>query len=244
MIMVKWNTIQCANHYKVYQKINTPDGEWERIGITSKNYFQQKGVPCTEYKYGVKVTVGDQESGIVGFRKAIMTKIDKSGPYVLPNLQIEETSDGARLSWDHGKCINSYRIRSCEYIGLDNICYEEQEVMDDSAKHKLTHSISNLKPCSNHVLEIFPSTIDGEFAAESVQFKTKSPPASPPDDINVHLNKMTNKVDLNWSKVTCATGYKIHQKLKHSDTETKWTSDDMQELSVSLESPEPCVTYR
>jgi hypothetical protein len=93
MIMVKWNTIQCANHYAVYQKINTPDGEWERIGITSKNYFRQRGVPCTEYMYGVKVTVGDEESEIVEFKKAVVTKLDNSGPYVPPNLQITETPD-------------------------------------------------------------------------------------------------------------------------------------------------------
>ena len=101
-----------------------------------------------------------------------------------------------------------------------------------------------MNPCSDHVLEIYPSTSDGEFDAESIRFTTENPTPNPPSDIDVTINTLTNKVDISWSKVECATGYKIHQKLEHSDTETEWTSDNMQDLSVSLESPEPCVTYR
>jgi hypothetical protein len=168
MIKVKWNTIQCAKHYKVYQKINTPDGEWERIGITSKNYFKQ----------GVKVSVDEEESEIVEFKRAVMSKLDKSGPYIPPNLQITETPDGARLSWDHGKCINHYRIRSCESEGHDRVCYEEQEVVENSEKHKVSHTITNLKPCSDYILEVYPSTSDGEFDAESIHNKKSNTPST------------------------------------------------------------------
>ena len=170
--------------------------------------------------------------------------LDKSGPYVPPNLQIKETPDGANVSWDHGKCINHYRIRSCESEGHDRVCYEDPEVVEESEKHNVSHTITNFKPCSDHVLEIYPSTSDGEFDAESIRFTTKNPSPSPPTDLDVTLNTLTNKVDITWSIVECATGYKIHQKLEHSDTETAWTSDNVHDLSVSLESPEPCVTYR
>ena len=65
MVTLRWNALQCADHYQVFQKVNTPEGQWESIGTTDKNFYQQKGVPCTEYKYGVKVTVDDVESDIV-----------------------------------------------------------------------------------------------------------------------------------------------------------------------------------
>jgi len=47
-------------------------------------------------------------------------------------------------------------------------------------------------------------------------------------------------VDISWSKVQCAEGYRIHQTLGNSGTQTAWDSEG---LSVNLESPEPCVTY-
>ena len=86
----------------MYQKENTAGGEWERIGITSKNFFQQKVPLCREYNYGVKVSVGEEESDMVEFDKVVLTKLDESAPYVPHNLQVDETSAGAALSWDHG----------------------------------------------------------------------------------------------------------------------------------------------
>ena len=89
-----------------------------------------------------------------------------------------------------------------------------------------------------------PTTVDGEFDAESILFTTNNPAPTPPEDIDVTINSITNKIDITWSSVECATGYKIHQKLGHSGTETEWTYDNSKDLAVSLESPEPCVTYR
>ena len=42
-----------------------PESKPSRFRVGSNNCFEQKGVPCTEYQYGVKVTVDDQESEIV-----------------------------------------------------------------------------------------------------------------------------------------------------------------------------------
>ena len=78
MITVRWNAIQCASQYEVFQKINTIDGAWEKIGTSKENVFQSKGAPCMEYKYGVKVTIDEQVSEVVEFNEAIMTKIDTS----------------------------------------------------------------------------------------------------------------------------------------------------------------------
>ena len=238
MITVKWNAIKCASKYEVFQKINTLDGEWEKIGTSKENVFQSKGAPCMEYKYGVKVTIDDQVSEVVEFKEAIMTKIDTSVPYVAANLAIDPTSDGAHLTWDHGKCIKSYKIRTCQ---LPDTCYEEVMILKDPNQHKIQRSLKNLRPCSSYRLEIFPMTEDNEeLAAEPRTFTTASPPASPPQEVSVSLNELTNKVDIRWSKVQCAQGYRIHQTLGNSGTKTAWDSEG---LSVNLESPEPCVTY-
>jgi len=241
MITVKWNAIKCASKYEVFQKINTLDGEWEKIGTSKENVFQSKGAPCMEYKYGVKVTIDDQVSEVVEFNEAIMTKIDTSVPYVAANLAIDPTSDGAHLTWDHGKCIKSYKIRTCDFIGKTEECFEEVVIIEDPSMYKMAHTLKNLNSCSKHHVEIFPLTEeDEELATEPRTFTTASPPASPPQEVSVSLNELTNKVDIRWSKVQCAQGYRIHQTLGNSGTKTAWDSEG---LSVNLESPEPCVTY-
>ena len=114
-------------------------------------------------------------------------------------------------------------------------------ILKDPNQHKIERMLKNLRPCSSYKLEIFPVTEDGEeLAAEPRSFKTASPPTSPPQDVSVSLNQATNKVDISWSKVQCAEGYRIHQTLGNSGTQTAWDSEG---LSVNLESPEPCVTY-
>ena len=114
-------------------------------------------------------------------------------------------------------------------------------ILKDPNQHKIERMLKNLRPCSSYKLEIFPMTEDGEeLSAEPRSFKTASPPTAPPQDVSVSLNQATNKVDISWSKVQCAEGYRIHQTLGNSGTQTAWDSEG---LSVNLESPEPCVTY-
>jgi hypothetical protein len=170
-----------------------------------------------------------------------MTKIDTSVPYVAANLAITPTPDGAHLTWDHAKCIKSYKIRSCEVLSESENCFEEFVIIEDPSMYKMAHTLRNLNSCSKHYLAIFPSMGgDTTLDAAPQPFQTGSPPASPPQEVTVRLNRETNKVDIGWSRVQCATGYRIHQTLGNSDTKTKWDSEG---LSVSLESPEPCVTY-
>ena len=105
----------------------------------------------------------------------------------------------------------------------------------------MAQTLKNLNSCSKHHVEIFPLTEeDEELAAEPRTFITASPAASPPQEVSVSLNQATNKVDISWSKVQCVEGYRIHQTLGNSGTQTAWDSEG---LSVNLESPEPCVTY-
>jgi len=240
MITVKWNAIQCANHYEVFQKVNTPDGKWDRIGTTVENYFKQKGVPCTEYKYGVKVTIDDQESEIVEFEQAIMSKLDKSAPFVPSNLDITSNPTEVELSWDHGKCIDSYRIRACRLDGHDQICEETEGIISDS--HKARHIMYGLEPCTDYELHIHPKTAGSELMSEVKFFKTSSTaPLSP--QFEVKLNERTNKLDFSWSSVQCASSYKISEKNENAEMEIIWHSDSNDEFSVSLDSPEPCEHY-
>ena len=194
-ITVRWKPIKCANHYEVFQKLDTPDGKWQRIGTTLDNFFKQKSAPCTEYKYGIKVTIDDKESDIVEINHAVMTILDENMPYSPSNLELIPTENGAQVTWDHSRCFKSYRIRACRQDGHDELCEEYEGITSDS--QKAFYTIQGLHPCSEYQLQIFPSLGESELNAETKVFKTTSPAVKAPE-FTVSFNDKTNRSEFDW----------------------------------------------
>jgi len=240
-IYVSWSPVQCAEHYEVYQKVNSAGGDWEIVMTTEETNIELNGVPCTEYKYGVLVSIDGIKSEIREVDGSVMTNLDNSVAFVAPNLLIDSLEDGALLSWDHGACISGYTVKACTTDG-ENIC-EEQEIMKDSTVHNISLEIHDLKSCTAYSLEILPIVPGSDFEADFTDFRTSFPAAAPPSNFSAVYMKDSNKVELSWSEVECASGYKIMQMIGNSETTTAWETDDPLELFKSLESPEPCVTY-
>ena len=55
-------------------------------------------------------------------------------------------------------------------------CYEAQEVVGSNVS-RVVHSITDLAPCTEYTLSIFPSTGDGELNTQPATLATKPPPA-------------------------------------------------------------------
>ena len=162
---------------------------------------------CTEYRFGLAVTVGEEESEIVSLEETVMTNIDNDVIFTPPNIQMNISSHSVQLTWDHRKCITGYRIRLCSLATVQ--CYEAQEVMVTSDRgHQVSHTIGELEPCSEYSLSVHPSTADGELDSASLSVVTRPPPPRPPAQVEVGLNTRGDKVDITWSKVQCATGYR------------------------------------
>ena len=162
---------------------------------------------CTEYRFGLAVTVGEEESEIVSLEETVMTNIDSDVIFTPPNIQMNISSHSVQLTWDHRKCITGYRIRLCSLATVQ--CYEAQEVMVTSDRgHQVSHTIGELEPCSEYSLSVHPSTADGELDSASLSVVTRPPPPRPPAQVEVGLNTRGDKVDITWSKVQCATGYR------------------------------------
>jgi hypothetical protein len=240
MISVSWTAVQCAEFYEVFQQVNT-GGDWEFVHKTSEAMANLAGVPCTEYRYGVSVTIDGVRSPIMEAASTVMTKLSNSEAFQAPNLEIMPTESGAELTWDHGACIPSYVVRVCSTQG-DIMC-EESTVIRDPTVHNITHEIDNLHACSAYSLEILPQ-IEGEmFEPDKDIFKTAFPAASPPEGVQAIHTK--NFVELEWDQVECSSGYKLTQ----WDEETKvnkvvWETEDATELHTVVNGLEPCSTYR
>ena len=244
-IYVSWSAVQCAEYYEVFQKVNSVGGDWESVMKTTESSVKLSGVPCTEYRYGVQVTIDGAKSEVMEFPDAVMTQLDDSAPFVAPNLEIEPMTDGAVLTWDHGACISSYIVKACSiHSDHNDVMCEEETIMRDSTVHNVTHEIHNLKPCHAYTLEILPQISGASFDPDTTEFKTAFPAPSPPTEFSAEYKKSSNKVELEWSEVECASGYKIIQMIGNSETTTAWETDNPRQLFTTLESPEPCVTYR
>jgi len=240
MITVSWSAVQCASAYEIFQHVNTPDGDWETIGTSEETELSIKGVPCTEYRYGVKVTIDDIQSDIVEAEDAVMTPIDNSVPYVASNLINEPSTESIELSWDHAKCITSYRIKICKDGSAEEDCLEEIMLIEDPSTHNLTKEIENLSPCSAYSMQIFATTDGEELNAETELFRTLAPAPIAPENLSVSLDAETNQIDISYEPVACATGYKVYQTLDDSEEELNQETSDN---SLQFGSPEPCVKF-
>jgi len=120
IITVTWNAIKCANHYEIFRKM-TMGGEWESIGTTQDNNYKQQGVSCTEYKYGVKVTVDEQESEIAESDDNL--KIPPALSLLeQPSLDVEEKTNNSVTF-----TLNSHEINHMCKVDQYHIKYENEE---------------------------------------------------------------------------------------------------------------------
>jgi len=242
-IFVSWSPVQCAEYYEVFQKVNQDDGDWEVVHRTDNTSAELNGVPCTEYRYGVQATIDGVKSQIMEVPNTVVTELDDTASFIAPNLEVNPLEDGAIFTWDHGACISNYVVKVCHTdVGGDLIC-EQDDIMRDPSVHNITHTVHNLKPCHAYYLEILPEITGKEFEPNHIEFKTAFPLAAPPSEFSAVYKQGSNRVELEWSEVECASGYKIMQKIGNSDTTTAWETNNPRLLFTSLDSPEPCVTY-
>ena len=240
-IHVSWSPVQCADYYEVFQKVNSGGGDWEVVMKTDKVKVTLNGVPCTEYRYGVMVTIDGVKSEIVEVPEPVITQLDDSEAFVAPNLEIEPLEDGAVLTWDHGACISGYVVKACTVEG-DKMC-EEATIYRDSTVHNITHELTGLHACAPYTLEIQPIVTDAEFEPDTTEFRTAFPPAIPPPAFSAVYKG--GRVELEWAEVECASGYKILQRTGGEEEErTVWETEDPRQIHRTMDGPEPCVQYR
>ena len=245
-VLVSWSPVTCADHYDVFHK--TSGGEWVAVGQTKETSLAISAAPCTAYRYGVQVTVDGRPSRIVEVDETIMTSLDTSAPFVVPNLSVTPEPAAVLLAWDHSACIGKYVVSTCTAAAAesaDKLCERSEVEAPKPEEARITFQVTDLRPCSGYTVEIVP-VVEGEVlpAAGSTAFSTASPPATPPATYTATLNLVRNRVELAWSQVECASGYRILQRMENSDTTTAWETKDGRELVTSFQDPEPCVAYR
>jgi len=236
MVTINWSKVKCAATYTVYQKQSLEGSDWEEMEKIDTHQLTTQGVPCTQYNYGVTVTINEEESEMVETDEVLVIPMDTDVPFHPSSLHMNPTENGLTATWEHAHCITAYRVEVCEAgtedcveLPIDLTATHEQEVTGDS-----------LKPCTDYTMKIFATSNEVEMDAEVQSFTTKSPAATPPADLTAELNPTTGKIDVAFSPVQCASKYKIFRKLDDGELLEVL---DTSATTTTLEAPEPCTAF-
>ena len=101
--------------------------------------------------------------------------------------------------------------------------------------------------CSIYSLDIFPLYNGSEIKTKTTKFRTKSQVQNP-KNVKLTLDRVKDKVNIQWDSVKCANNYKIFQELSsptspHSSKGSEWTYLT-NKVKARLNSPEPCSLVR
>jgi len=236
MVTINWSPVKCAATYTVYQKQSLEGSDWEEMEKVPTNQLTTQGVPCTQYNYGVTVTINGEESEMVETVEHLVIPMVTSVPFHPSSLHMIPTETGLTATWEHARCIDAYRVEVCE-AGTED-CQELPIVL--TLTHEQEVTAESLKPCTDYTMKIFASSNEVEMDAEVQKFTTKSPAATAPADLKAELNPGTGKIDVAFSAVQCATRYKIFMQLDDGELEEML---DTTSTSTSLDAPAPCTSF-
>jgi len=236
MVTIKWSAVKCAATYTVYQKQSLEGSDWEEMEKVGTEQLTTQGVPCTQYNYGVTVTINGKESEMVETDEVLVIPMVTSVPFHPSSLHMNPTENGLTATWEHAHCITGYRVEVCE-VGTED-CVEPQ--IDLTATHEQEVTAESLKPCTEYTMKIFATSNEIEMDAKVQTFTTQSPAATPPADLTAELNPTTGKIDVAFSPVQCASKYKIF--VQHDDGELKEVLDTTA-TTTTLEAPAPCTAF-
>jgi len=222
----------------VFQKQNIEGSEWEKLDTVNFTSVSTKGVPCTEYSYGVRAIIGEEKTDLVEAGSPVEIALDRSVPYHPPALIDAPSENGFTLTWDHSNCISAYRVKHC-LTGTEE-CQDSEVTVDDTTEHSVTHTIEDLNACTNYTISIFATNMGEELAAEDLVISTLFPVTSPPTDFTAELNSSTGKVEITFSPVVCASSYKVQRKGEDGEMVTVVDTEDTQ---LSLPAPQSCETF-
>ena len=237
MVTINWSAVKCAATYTVYQKQSLEGSDWEEMEKVGTEQLTTQGVPCTQYNYGVTVTINGEESEMVETDEVLVIPMVTSVPFHPSSLHMNPTENGLTASWEHAHCISGYRVEVCE-AGTED-CVEPQ--IDLTATHEQDVTAESLKPCTEYTMKIFATSNEIEMDAKVQTFTTQSPAATPPADLTAELNPTTGKIDVAFSPVQCASKYKIFLQLDDGELEEEL---DTTATTTTLEAPAPCTAFR
>ncbi len=205
-LTIKWSAVEGATGYRIY---NRAEGKWfvavsstKATSHTFKNLKQGKQYVLAVRAYKI---VGGKALWAPGYTTAVGTTLTNLGK---PAVTASATASSIKLNWIKVPGATGYRI----YYRAGG-----QWKIAVNGTTKLTHTFSGLKANSKYVLAVRAyQKVNGKTVWANdytkVTVTTKDIELGAPKNIVIEQTMTT--VELSWSKVSGAAGYRVYQKVE------------------------------
>ena len=192
-----WSSVYGATGYNVYGII---DGQLILLGSTKTTYYTVNDLPEGSYRYVVSTLNGTDESGPCAPVSVDIVYPTMAAPATLTYSM--QNGNDAVLNWGASQYAESYNVYEVKPDG--------QTTLVTSATG-LTYKLVNM-PVGTYKYVV--SSVNSKYGESSpstaVQFEVIYPAMLAPSTFTSTMSNV-NDVNLRWSAVTYATGYKIYQ---------------------------------
>lgn len=197
---ITWNQVAGAENYRVYVKNGT---SWKGLGNTTSNSFIYTGaLSGVEQIYTVRCVSKDGNQNVSGYDKSGYAYTYLAAPKVT---KIQNTIDGAQLSWDKINGASKYRV----YVNTTNGWKSIADTTDNFFVHTDAISGSNY----SYTLKAFDS--DGAGSAHNSTGWSNKFIATP---VIKHAEVTNNGVKLTWDKVQGGEEYSYRIFIKNGSS--------------------------
>jgi large repetitive protein len=203
-VKLSWSAVYQATGYNIYQISN---GQMSMLGTTKSNYYTINNLPEGSYMYVVSTLSLDGESGPGAPITVDIVYPDLAAPATLTN--IIKNGNDIVLSWSASSYAQTYNVYQ---IGTDG-----SKTLIDSVTGT-TYTVSNSPEGTNTFAVSAVNSLYGESPlSKELEVNVVYPTMAVPANFKYSITN-GNNVNLSWSSVLYATGYKVYQIKNEQET--------------------------
>ncbi len=205
-VKISWSAVSGADYYRVYKRVVNADGtkgDWKTFvtKTTAKTYTDTAVSSNTKYEYCVRVCMDGKwsASSVVG----------KVAYFAAPTVKLASATGGVKITWnkiDGAETYKIYRKYSGEksWTAIGTVNADKLQFVDAKAK--------TCKTIEYAVRAFTEKNGSSNYVAKSLVYVATPKLAS--------IANTKNAVQVKWSAVSGATGYRVYRKAANA---TSWT---------------------
>ncbi|MCM1544337.1 MAG: fibronectin type III domain-containing protein [Ruminococcus sp.] len=210
-VKLTWSKVTGATGYRV-QRYDSASGEWKTLkNTTSTSYTNSSLKLNTSYKY--RIAAYRTANGKTVYGSNCTTVTAKTVPNQVSGLKAAGSPTSVKLTWSKVSNVTGYQVQRY------NSSSKKWVTLATTANNYYTNSGLTLNTTYKYRVAAY-KTVSGKkyYGTYSATASAKTIPA---DVKNLKATPSTTSIKLTWSKVSGATGYRVH---KYNSSTKKWVT--------------------